>query len=121
MRPVRAAFSQIGVRLDDGGRLAAEFERRFRDIRLAVVQHLAARVDAARQRDHADLRMRADGFGGGVIHRQDVDHAHGQPARSTARASAKADSGVVARPHDHGVTRDQRRRDLAHQRADQGD
>jgi len=110
---------QIGVRLDDRGRLAAEFQRRLRDVRLAVVEHLAARVDTARQRNHADFRMRADGFGRCVIHRENIDHARRQRrALHGARQLERRQRRVVARTHDDRVARDQRWGDLAHQRID---
>lgn len=115
----RSRAFQIGIGFDDRGCLAAEFERRLRDVRLAVVEHLAARVHAARERDHPDRRMRAQRLGRRMIHRQDVDDA---------RREARVVDGfrdlecrhrrVVARPHDHRVAGDQRRRDLAQQRVD---
>ena len=110
---------EVGIVGHDHGGLAAQFERQLGDVRLGVTHHDAARVDAAGQCHHADPRIGADQFGDSVVHRQNVDHACGQPGGfDCARQFQGAARCVVAGAHHHRVAGDQRRCDLAHQGVD---
>ena len=107
---------KIGIGFDDRGRLAAEFQRRLRYVRLAIIEHDAPGAHAAGQRNHAHCRMRADRARGGVVHREHVENARGQARLKRCFGDLECGSRrVIARPHDDRIAGDQRGRDLAQQ------
>ncbi len=86
---------EIGIRLDDDGCLAAEFQRGLGDVDLAVVQNRLTGGDAAGQGDHADLASGRHHLGHFVAHGHDADEACGRSASLIASAKTKAEVGVL--------------------------